>query len=90
MLDGRFHLTFSPLGIILILLSTILFSDSLDELHAELDEDGDEEDDLFLFSHLNLDFIRLFLLERFPICGLDEGEFIFLSHDLCSLSCFLV
>ena len=50
MLDGRFHLNSSPLGIILNLSSTILFSDSVDELDDELDiKDEDEEGDLFLF-----------------------------------------
>ena len=86
MLDGRFHLNSSPLGTILNLLSTISFSDSVEKL----DEDEDEEDDLFLFSRLELDFFCLFLLERFTISGLDEGEFLFLFLDLCRLYSFLV
>ena len=45
------------------LLSTISFSDSLDELDDQLDENEDEEGDSFLFSCL--DFFRLFLLELF-------------------------
>ena len=88
MLDGRFHLNSSPLGTILNFLSTFSFSDSIDELDDE--EDEDEEGDLFLFSHLDLDFFRLFLLERFTISGLDEGEFLFLFLDLCRLSSFFV
>ena len=44
----------SPFGTILNLLSTISFSDSVDELNDELDEGEYEEGDLFLFSHLNL------------------------------------
>ena len=80
----------SPLGTILNLLSTISFSDSVEEPDDEMDEAEDEEGDLFLFSRLDLDFFRLFLLERFTISGLDEGEFIFLFLDLCRLSCFLV
>ena len=90
MLDGRFHLNSSPMGTILNLLSTISFSDSVDELNDELDEDEDEEGNLFFFSHLDLAFFRLFLLERFTIYGLDEGELIFLFLVLCRLSCFLV
>ena len=50
----------------------------------------DDEDDLFLFFRFDLDFFRLFLLERFTIFGLDEGEFFSLFLDLCRLSCFLV
>ena len=88
MLDGRFHLNSSPLGTILNLLSTISFSDSVEKLDE--DEDEDEEDDLFLFSRLELDFFCLFLLERFTISGLDEGEFLFLFLDLCRLYSFLV
>ena len=80
----------SPLGTILNLLSTISFPDSVDELDDELDEDEDEEGYLFLFSPLDLDLFRLFLLERFTISGLDKGEFLFLFLDLCRLSCFLV
>ena len=38
MLDGRFYLNYSTLGTILNLLSTISFSDSVDELDDELDE----------------------------------------------------
>ena len=90
MLDGRFHLNSSPLGTILNLLSTIYFSDSVDELDDELGEDEDEEGDLFLFYRLDLDFFRLLLLVRFTISGLDEGEFLFLFLDLCRLSSFLV
>ena len=78
----------SPLGTILNLLSTIYFSDSVDELDDELDENEDEEGNLFLCSRLDLDFFRLFLLERFTISGLDEGEFLFLFLDLCCLSSF--
>ena len=76
----------SPLGTILNLLSAISFSDSVDELDDELYED--EEGDLFLFSRLDFDFFRLFLLERFTISRLDEGEFLFL--DLCRLYSFFV
>ena len=90
MLDGRFHLDSSPLGTVLDLLSTISFSDLVDELDDKLDEDKYEEDDLFLFSCLYLDFFRLFLLERFTISGLHEGEFLFFLRDLCRLSCFLI
>ena len=50
----------------------------------------DDEDDLFLFFRFDLAFFRLFLLERFTIFGLDEGEFFFLFLDVCRLSCFLV
>ena len=89
MLDGRFHLNSSPLGTILNLLPTISFSDSVDELDDELDEHEDEEGDLFLFSHLDLNFFRLFLLERFTILYY-EGEFIFFFLDLCCLSSFFV
>ena len=50
MLDGRFHLNYSRLGIILNILSTISFSDSVDELDDKLDiKDEDEEGELFLF-----------------------------------------
>ena len=49
MLDGRFYFNFSSLGTILNFLSTISFYDSADELNGELDEDEDEEGDLFLF-----------------------------------------
>ena len=87
MLDGRFHLNSSPLGIILNLLSTISFSDLVGELDDELNEDEDEEAELFLFSRLDLDFFLLFLLERLTISGLDE--FLFLFLDLCRLSCLL-
>ena len=68
MLDGRFHLNFSHLGIILKFLSTISFSDSADEL---------DKGHLFLFSRLDLDFFLISLLERFPFFVLDEGEFPF-------------
>ena len=90
MLDGRFHLSSSPLGTILNLWSTISFSDSVDELDGELGEDEDKEGDLFLFSCLDLDFFRLFLLKPFTISGLDEGEVIFLFLALFRVSCFLV
>ena len=90
MFDGRFHLNSFPLETILNLFSTILFSDSVDELDDELDEDEDEEGNLFLFSCLYLDFFRLFLLERCTISALDEGEFIFFFLDMYCLSCFLV
>ena len=60
MLDGRFHLNFSSLGTIMNLLSTISFSDSVDELDDELDEDEDKEGDLFLFSHLSPYFVGAF------------------------------
>ena len=43
-----------------------------------------------LFSRIDLEFFRLFLLERFTISGLDEGEFLFLFLDLCRLSSFFV
>ena len=90
MLNERFHLNSSPLEIILNLLSTVSFSDSVDELDDELDEDEDEEGDFSLFSCLDLDFFRLFLLDRFTVSGLDKREFIFLFLDLCRLSYFLV
>ena len=90
MLDGRFHLNSSPLGTILNLLFTILFSDLVDELDDELNEDEYEEGDLFLFYRLDLDFFRLFLLERFTLSGLDEDKFLFLFLDLCRLSSFLL
>ena len=90
MLNGRFHLNFSPLGTILNLLSTILFSDSVDELDDENDEDEDDEGDLLLFSRLDLDFFRLFLLERFTISRLDEGEFLFLFLDFLSFISSLI
>ena len=55
MLDGRFNLNFSPLGIILNLLSTRSFSDSVDELGDHLDvKYKDEEGDLFLFLAFTL------------------------------------
>ena len=85
MLDGLFYLN-SPLGIILNLLSTILFSDSVDELEDEIEvKDEDDKGDLSLFSHLDFDFFLFFLLERFTVCGLDEGEFLFLYLNLCCL-----
>ena len=90
MLDGRFHLNSSPLVTILNLLSTISFSDSVDELDDELHEDEDKEGNLFLFSCLDLDFYCLFLLEPFAISGLDEEEVIFFFLALFRLSCFLV
>ena len=90
MLDGRFHLKSSPLGTISNLLSTISFSDSVDELDDELDEGEYEEGDLFLFSCLDLDFFSLFLLERFTISVLDEREFLFYFLDLRHLYSFLV
>ena len=80
----------SPLGTILNLLSTISFSDSVDELDDELDEEEYEEGDILLISRFDLDFFRLFLLERFTFSGLDEGEFLFLFLDLCRLSSFFV
>ena len=49
MLDERFHLNSSPLGTILNFLSTISFSDSVNELYDELDENEYEEGNLFLF-----------------------------------------
>ena len=60
MVDGRLHLNFSPLGTIMNLLSTISFSDSVDELDDELDEDEDKEEDLSIFSHLSLYFVGVF------------------------------
>ena len=90
MLDRRFHLNSSPSGTILNLLLTISFSDSVDELDDERDGDEDEEKDLFLFSRLDVEFFRLFLLEHFTISGLDEREIIFLFLDLCRLFSFLV
>ena len=90
MLDRRFHLNSSPSGTILNLLLTISFSDSVDELDDERDGDEDEENDLFLFSRLDVEFFRLFLLEHFTISGLDEREIIFLFLDLCRLFSFLV
>ena len=80
----------SPSGTILNLLLTISFSDSVDELDDETDGDEDEENDLFLFSRLDVEFFRLFLLEHFTISGLDEREIIFLFLDLCRLFSFLV
>ena len=88
MLDGRFYLNSSPLGTILNLLSTISFSNSVDKLDDELGEDEDEEGDLFIFSCLDLDVFRLFLLVRFSISGLDEGKFLFFFLDLYRLSSF--
>ena len=73
----------------------ISFFDSVEGLDDELDEDKDEEGGLFFFSHLDLDFFRLFfvsflvLFRLLFISGLDEGEFIFPFLDLCRLSCFL-
>ena len=90
MLDRRFHLNSSPSGTILNLLLTISFSDSVDELDDERDGDEDEQKDLFLFSRLDVEFFRLFLLEHFTISGLDEREIIFLFLDLCRLFSFLV
>ena len=50
MLNQRFYLNSSPLGIILNVLSTILFSDSVDELYDELNiKDEDEEGGLYPF-----------------------------------------
>ena len=80
----------SPLGTIFNILSTISFSDSVDELDDELNEDEDEEGDLFLFCRLDLDFFCLFLLERFTISRFDEGELLFLLLDLCRLSSFFM
>ena len=90
MLDGRIHLNSSPLGIILNLLSIILFSDSADKLDDELDDDEYEKGDLFLFFGVDLEFFLLFLLKHFTISGLDEGEFLFLFLYLCRSSCLLV
>ena len=42
------------------------------------------------FSRLDLEIFRLFLLERFTISGLDEGEFLFLFLNLCRLSSVFV
>ena len=88
MLNERFHLNSSSLGTILNLLSTNSFCDSVDELDDELDED--EEGDLFLYSRLDLNFFRLFLLEHFTISELDEGEFLFLFLEFCPLFFFFV
>ena len=87
---GEIPFELFSVGTILNLLSTISFSGLADELDDEMDEDEDEEDDLFLFSRLDLDFFRLFLLERFTFSGTDEGEFLFLFLDLCRLSGFVV
>ena len=54
MLDRRFHLNFSFLGTMLNLLSTISFSDSLDELDDEMDENEDEEATFSFFLALTL------------------------------------
>ena len=43
MLDGRSHFNSSPLGIILNLLSTISFSDSVDQLDDGLDIKDEDE-----------------------------------------------
>ena len=65
-------------------LSTISFSDSVDELDDELDEYEYEEGNLFLFSCLDIDFFCLFLLEHFISSGLmKENLFLF------SLTCFV-
>ena len=74
---------------------TISFFDSVEGLDDELDENKDEEGGLFFFSHLDLDFFRLFFVSFLVLfrllftSGLDEGEFIFPFLDLCRLSCFL-
>ena len=78
----------SPLGTILNILSAISFSDSVDELDDKVDEDEYEEGDLFLFSHLDLDFFCLFLLQCSTFSWLDEGKLFFLFLDLFRLSCF--
>ena len=45
----------------------------------------------FSFSSLiDFDFSLFFLLERFTLSGVDEGELIFLFLDLCYLTCLLV
>ena len=76
----------SPLGIILNLLSTISFYDSVDKLDNELNvKDEDGEDDLFLFSRLDLDFFLSLLLESFTISGMDTDEGEFFPLDLCRL-----
>ena len=76
MLSGRVHLNYSPLRIILNLLSTILSYDLVDELDDELNiEDEDEEGNLFLFPRLDLDFFLFILLGCFTISGLDKGNF---------------
>ena len=74
----------SPLGTILNLLSTISFSDSVDELDDELDEDEYEEGNLFLFSRLDIDFFCLLLLEHFISSGLMKENLFFFS-----LACFV-
>ena len=75
MLSGRIHLNYSPLRIILNLLSTILSYDLVDELDDELNiEDEDEEGNLFLFPRLDLDFFLFILLGCFTISGLDKGN----------------
>ena len=77
MLDGRFHFNSAPLEAVLTLLSTISFTDSVDEIDDQLDiKDKHEKGDLFFFfSRQYLDFFRLFLLERFNISRFDEGDF---------------
>ena len=77
MLDGRFHFNSAPLEAVLTLLSTISFTDSVDEIDDQLDiKDKHEKGDLFFFfSRHYLDFFRLFLLERFNISRFDEGDF---------------
>lgn len=72
-------------------LSTISFSNLVNEMHDELDvKDNDEEGALFHFSCLDFDFFLSFLLERFTISGHDDGEFLFLFFDLRGLSSLLV
>ena len=44
----------------------------------------------FIFSRLDLDYFLFFLLERYTIHELDEGEFIFLFLELSRLPCLLV
>ena len=81
----------SPLGTILNLLSTISFSNLVNEIHDEQDvKDKDEEGGLFHFSCLDFDFFLSFLLGRFTISGHDDGEFLFLFFDLRGISFLLV
>ena len=76
---------------VLKLLSTISFSDSVENLDDKLDiKNEDKKGGLFLFSCLDPDFFCIFLLERFTISSLDEGELLFLFFDLYRLSCLLV
>ena len=91
MLDGRFHLNSSSLETILNLLSTISFSDSVRPgWWTGYKRWGLGRRTFHFFSCFHLDFFLLFLLKRFAISRLDEGEFLFLFLDLCCLSCLLV